>query len=64
MTIRELAFEVHYGGRINRGLTCTYVGGDVDVHAKTYDKVKLSFFETEGGRTKNSTRQLHESIVI
>jgi hypothetical protein len=38
MTIRELAFEVHYGGRINRGLTCTYVGGDVDVHAKTYDE--------------------------
>ena len=48
MTIRELAFEVHYGGRINRGLTCIYVGGDVDVHAETYDKDKLSFFEIEG----------------
>jgi hypothetical protein len=48
MTIRELAFEVHYGGRINRGLTCTYVGGDVDVHAETYDDDKLSFFEIEG----------------
>jgi hypothetical protein len=48
MTIRELAFEVHYGGRINRGLTCTYVGGDVDVHAETYDEDMLSFFEIEG----------------
>jgi hypothetical protein len=48
MTIRELAFEVHYGGRINRGLTCTYVGGDVDVHVETYDEDKLLFFEIEG----------------
>jgi hypothetical protein len=48
MAIRELAFEVHYGGRINWGLMCTYVGGDVDVHAETYDEDKLSFFEIEG----------------
>jgi hypothetical protein len=48
MTIRELASEVHYCGRINRGLTCTYVGGDVDVHAETYDEDMLSFFEIEG----------------
>jgi hypothetical protein len=48
MTIQELAFEVHYGDRINRGLACTYVGGDVDVHAETYDEDKLSFFEIEG----------------
>jgi hypothetical protein len=48
MTIRELAFEVHYSGRIKRGLTCIYVGGDVDVDAETYDEDKLSFFEIEG----------------
>ena len=39
---------MHYGGRINRGFTCTYVGGDVDVHAEMYDEDKLSFFEIEG----------------
>ncbi|XP_059440262.1 uncharacterized protein LOC132172719 [Corylus avellana] len=48
MTIRELVFEVHYGGKINRGFTNTYVGGDVDLHDETYDEDKLSFFEIEG----------------
>jgi hypothetical protein len=43
---------VHYSGRINRGLTCTYVGGDVDVHATTYDEHKLLLFEIEGIVTK------------
>jgi hypothetical protein len=48
MTIRELAFEVYYGGRINRGLTCTYVGGDVDVHAETYDETSCHFLRLRG----------------
>ena len=39
---------MHYSGRINRGLTCAYVRGDVNVHAETYNEDKLSFFEIEG----------------
>jgi hypothetical protein len=45
MTIRELAFKVHYDDRINRGLMCTYVGGDVDVHAGyTFSLCYLVYF--------------------
>ncbi|XP_059461824.1 uncharacterized protein LOC132190802 [Corylus avellana] len=48
MTIRELMFEVHYSGKINRGFTYTNVGGDINVNDETYDEDKLSFFEIEG----------------
>jgi hypothetical protein len=48
MATREFGFEVHYGGKINRGFTCTYVGGEVDIYAEKFDEDKLSFFEIEG----------------
>jgi hypothetical protein len=44
MAERELVFEVHYGGKMDRGFMCTYVGVKLDVYSETYDQDKLSFF--------------------
>jgi hypothetical protein len=48
MATREFGFEVHYGGKINRGFTCAYVGGEVDIYVEKFDEDKLSFFGIEG----------------
>jgi hypothetical protein len=48
MATREFQFEVHYGGKINRGFTCAYIGGKVDMYDEKFNKDKLSFFEIEG----------------
>jgi hypothetical protein len=48
MATREFGFEVHYGGKINRGFTCSYVGGKVDMYDEKFDEDKLSFLEIEG----------------
>jgi hypothetical protein len=48
MATREFGFEVHYDGKINRGFTCSYVGGEVDKYDEKFDEDKLSFLEIEG----------------
>jgi hypothetical protein len=44
MATHEFGFEVHYGGKINRGFTCAYVGGEEDMYDENLTSTSCHFF--------------------
>jgi len=47
MATREVVFEVHYGGHIDRRFMNSYVGGDVDVYTNAIQHDRVSFSVVE-----------------